>query len=92
MIQERVMLYLNVDVATAGSIFKFASSPSLIELFRDVTARVPAPDEEDKTVADYMKGQQRQLGSGSDYTVFLQHLGIAAADVGFTFSSKDPGE
>jgi N-acetylated-alpha-linked acidic dipeptidase len=28
------------------------------------------------------------LGSGSDFTVFLQHLGVAAMDSGFSFTSK----
>lgn len=32
------------------------------------------------------------LGSGSDFTVFLQHLGIASVNVGYSRKSTDPGE
>ncbi|KAJ3508658.1 hypothetical protein NLJ89_g5631 [Agrocybe chaxingu] len=32
----------------------------------------------------------RPLGSGSDYTVFLQRLGVASTDQGFGFTPSDP--
>jgi N-acetylated-alpha-linked acidic dipeptidase len=31
------------------------------------------------------------LGSGSDFTVFLQHLGIASSNVGYSRKRTDPG-
>lgn len=94
LIKKRVAMYFNVDVAVAGSRFKFGASPSLVELFKSVTGKVPAPDEEGKTLTDYLIAQEHipQLGSGSDYTVFLQHLGIASVDIGFAPGKEDPGE
>jgi hypothetical protein len=34
--------------------------------------------------------QVAPLGSGSDYTVFLQHLGVASSNLGFGAGPKDP--
>ena len=51
-----------------------------------------APDEPQKHLSDYLQGERpvRPLGSGSDYTVMLQHLGIASSDVGFSRGRDDP--
>lgn len=46
-----------------------------------------------KSGSDSDSGQQGTgvlpLGSGSDYTVFLQHLGVASVDQGFMHTSSD---
>lgn len=36
------------------------------------------------------KTQVHPLGSGSDFTVFLQRLGVASSDQGFGFTPSDP--
>ncbi|BGP20675.1 Vacuolar protein sorting-associated protein 70 [Rhodosporidiobolus nylandii] len=97
-LQERVVAYLNVDVSVSGTDYKLASSPSLAGLLRDVSARVPDPDSKipNATLASSYApkdgGELRvgALGSGSDFTVFLQRLGIASANAGFARGPKDP--
>lgn len=42
-----------------------------------------------KANEDELGKQVRPLGSGSDYSSFLQHLGIASADQGFNAASGD---
>ncbi len=48
---------------------------------RDITEA--KSDEEKKKVRDRKQVQVSALGSGSDYTVFIDHLGIASVNLGF---------
>ncbi|KAG8716114.1 hypothetical protein FRC11_009163 [Ceratobasidium sp. 423] len=112
-IQEHVVAYLNVDVASAGDRFELHGSPSLAHLLRQVAIDIPHPSNASRTLwdarddlgpftgpidRDAFAVQQevelaRQtasstgvgpLGSGSDFTVFLQRLGIASSDQSFS--------
>jgi N-acetylated-alpha-linked acidic dipeptidase len=90
--------YFNTDVGVSGPNFKAASVPSLKQFVREVTMRVPSPKGdtvyqqwklEQKADAGPRASQHMQqdvhvgdLGSGSDYTPFLQHLGIPSTDIG----------
>ena len=98
-LRDRAVAYLNVDSAASGSRFVAGAVPSLAPLIREVAAAVNDPvaripvaavsrdrarqegaltaEESDAPVVD------ERLGGGSDYTVFLNHLGIPAADLGF---------
>ncbi|GAA5871387.1 hypothetical protein JCM3774_005586 [Rhodotorula dairenensis] len=97
-LQHHVVAYLNVDVSVAGSVYDLAASPSLADLLRNVSAQVPDPDREGKSLADPREGQDEKLqvlevaplGSGSDFTVFLQRLGLASANFGMRRGRKDP--
>ncbi|GME84308.1 unnamed protein product [Ambrosiozyma monospora] len=69
------------------------SSPLLYSLLRDVADKLEYPvvgkdKKENYTLYDHFKevahNRISNLGSGSDYTVFLDHLGIASVDMGFT--------
>jgi N-acetylated-alpha-linked acidic dipeptidase len=70
--------YLNVDSSASGADFKAAAVPSLNRLVaqsaRDVLG---LPDSRGELV-------RNRLGSGSDYTVFLNFLGVPIADLTFT--------
>jgi N-acetylated-alpha-linked acidic dipeptidase len=98
-LKEKAVAYLNLDAAVSGVHFGASSVPSLWKLMRAVTREVKDPktgktvyqqwqdqarsqgsEEERNTPGEARIGA---LGSGSDYTPFLQHLGIASTDMSF---------
>jgi N-acetylated-alpha-linked acidic dipeptidase len=98
-LKEKAVAYLNLDAAVSGNQFGASTVPSLWKLVRSVTRDVKDPksgksiyqqwqehsregrsEEERNTAGEARIGA---LGSGSDYTPFLQHLGIASTDMGF---------
>jgi N-acetylated-alpha-linked acidic dipeptidase len=98
-LSQKAVAYLNLDAAVSGPNFGAQSVPSLWKLMRAVTKDVKDPktgksiyqqwqdrtrelgtEEERHTAGEARIGP---LGSGSDYTPFLQHLGIASTDMSF---------
>lgn len=86
-IQDHVVAYHNVDVSVSGGRIQSASSASLSRFVQDIAAKVDNPNHNSTKIQ--LDGFH-PLGSGSDYTVFLQHLGIASTDLGFKRNDKDP--
>ena len=97
-LSEKAVAYLNVDVAVAGANFGASSVPSLWKLIRGATRDVKDPktgksiyqqwqerNRESRSEEEETEGEARigALGSGSDYTPFLQHLGVPSLDMGF---------
>jgi N-acetylated-alpha-linked acidic dipeptidase len=96
-LREKAVAYLNVDVAVAGGNFGASSVPSLWKLLRSVTRDVKDPQKgtsiyqrwQDRAHESRLPGDPvveariDALGSGSDYTPFLQHLGVPSTDMGF---------
>src|SRR5438876_3051780 len=98
-LQEKAVAYLNVDVAVSGANFSASAVPSLWKLIRAATRDVRDPKTGKTIYQQWQDraGEQRAetdpdlnaearigpLGSGSDYTPFLQHLGIPSTDMGF---------
>src|SRR5690349_8109783 len=98
-LQEKAVAYLNLDAAVSGPNFGAQSVPSLWKFIRAVTRDVKDPKtgksvydawqertNELRTEEErHTQGEARigPLGSGSDYTPFLQHLGIASTDMSF---------
>jgi N-acetylated-alpha-linked acidic dipeptidase len=102
-LRGRAVAYLNVDSAASGSRFVAGASPSLMRVIADAAGAVRDPlsgvsvlsaerardtsergittDAVNAVVAD-------RLGGGSDYAVFLNHLGIPSADL--AFDGPDP--
>ncbi len=85
---RQAVAYLNVDGSTSGSRFGASAVASLNPLVTE-TARAVA-DPAGGTVLDrWARGQavdglvENTLGSGSDYTVFLNHLGLPIVDLAF---------
>ena len=76
-LSEHAIAYLNVDSSASGSDFKAAAVPSLNRLVRQSARDVLGLQESDEEV-------RNRLGSGSDYTVFLNFLGVPVADLTFT--------
>lgn len=98
-LRERAVAYLNVDSAASGPRFAASAVPALNQVLseaagvvQDPELRVSIADARDKrrtTEAGSLptgSGEElvnNRLGSGSDYTVFLNHLGIPIADLSF---------
>jgi N-acetylated-alpha-linked acidic dipeptidase len=98
-LRREAVAYINVDSAASGSTFTATAVPALNQLIteaaagvRDPAARIPIA-----AVARERRARERgampgasseslvdnRLGSGSDYTVFLNHLGVPVADMTF---------
>ena len=98
-LQQKGVAYLNVDVAVNGPNYSASSVPSLWKLIRAATREVKDPktgktvyqqwqdrarEQRSETDPNYnAEANIGALGSGSDYTPFLQHLGVASTDMGF---------
>jgi N-acetylated-alpha-linked acidic dipeptidase len=98
-LQDHTVAYLNVDSAASGPQFAAAAVPSLNRLLEDVTQVVRDPRLRIPIAAASRERHSRErgalpigngdglvnnrLGSGSDYTVFLNHLGVPIADLSF---------
>jgi N-acetylated-alpha-linked acidic dipeptidase len=98
-LRAKAVAYLNLDAAVSGPHFGASSVPSLWKLMRDATRDVKDPKTgksvyqqwQDRSRENRPEGDQDMreariaaLGSGSDYTPFLQHLGVASTDMGFS--------
>jgi N-acetylated-alpha-linked acidic dipeptidase len=89
-LQTGALAYLNVDSSSSGSSFTAAAVPALADFLREVARDVPDPSGGtiyDRWLAQTKDAKQPEvttrLGSGSDYTVFLNFLGIPVADLTF---------
>ena len=99
-LREKAVAYLNVDVAVSGGNFGASSVPSLWKVLRAVTRDVKDPKtgksvyqqwqdharegREGRDTDEPGEARIQSLGSGSDYTPFLQHLGVPSTDMGFS--------
>lgn len=81
--------YLNVDSSTAGPDFSVGAVASLNPVLEAVARDVVDPNSRRSLLEAWKKTAQdsplvvNNLGSGSDYTVFLNFLGIPVADLTF---------
>jgi len=84
-LSKDAMVYLNVDVATQGSIFSASGAPLLDKALYEATKIVPSPNQTVKgqTVYDLWDKKISTMGSGSDFTAFQDYAGIPCTDFGF---------
>jgi len=96
-LRSHAVAYLNVDSAASGRDFAVAAVPALNRLLtevaqavRDPLARIPVASvaRSKHTSGALPTGASKdlvsnRLGSGSDYTVFLNFLGVPVADLTF---------
>ncbi|PIK45156.1 hypothetical protein BSL78_17973, partial [Apostichopus japonicus] len=98
-LDHRAVAYLNVDVAVSGTFVpSFAATPNLYQLTWKASKLVPDPNpaefEPGQVSTLYDRWLLRRplpdgnpsvgdLGSGSDFTTFLQAIGISALDFSF---------
>ncbi|KAG8202173.1 hypothetical protein GWM34_02748, partial [Candida africana] len=91
--QRNVVAYLNLDDAVSGKHFKLSASPVLDEVLLAVAKELEYPEKGAGSLYDHWLangGRIKPLGSGSDYTVYLDHLGIPSVDLGFAGGKGDP--
>jgi N-acetylated-alpha-linked acidic dipeptidase len=97
-LQRHAVAYINTDTYEKGWL-GIEASHSLETFFREVARDAPAPDgkgaledltahllAEAHTAHDSARARDPHigaLGSGSDYTVFIDHLGVASANMGY---------
>ena len=74
---DHAVAYLNVDSASSGADFKAMAVPSLNRLVSQSAHDVLGLSEREAA------GVGNRLGGGSDYTVFLNFLGVPIADLMF---------
>jgi N-acetylated-alpha-linked acidic dipeptidase len=95
-LRSRAVAYLNVDSAGGGNRFVAGAAPSLTQLVegaaeavRDPVTGVPVASIERSRAANERGAApdsgivEDRLGGGSDYAVFLNHLGVPSADLAF---------
>eukprot|EP00980_Cylindrotheca_fusiformis_P031621 scaffold26701_cov127-Cylindrotheca_fusiformis.AAC.2 len=100
-IMSRALAYLNVDTVVSGDLLKVSASPSLTKLWQTVMKDFNATGShsvpfENPPLGDLCDANTDwkwnassyigTLGSGSDYTVFLDHFGVPCLD--FAFKKK----
>jgi N-acetylated-alpha-linked acidic dipeptidase len=91
-LRSRAVAYINLDVTASGRMFSASGTASLHGLMRDVARTVAQPGD---TVTVYRDWQRRtvttarpepslgDLGGGSDFMAFYNHLGIPSIAFGF---------
>jgi N-acetylated-alpha-linked acidic dipeptidase len=91
-LSARALAYLNLDVSVSGKDFGAAGTATLHPILRDLSKLVTQPYD---TVSVYDAWRRRvriadsedvslgDLGGGSDFAGFYNHLGIASAGFGF---------
>ena len=80
---RQALAYINVDTGVSGKHFHAAGTASLVPLLSSVLGHVMHPESK-KPLSEHWSGYLFSLGSGSDYTVFIDHLGIPSLDLAFT--------
>ncbi len=94
-LRQSAVVCINVDASALGREFAASASPLLVSAIRDAARDFPDPSTPGKSLADSWRATAAAagadggelpvaiLGSGSDYTVFFNHLGIASVDLVF---------
>ncbi len=90
-LRQNAIVCINVDASALGREFAASASPLLFSAIREAARDFPDPSTPGKTLADTWRAQTPSaaeppieiLGSGSDYTVFFNHLGISSMDLVF---------
>ncbi|KAG9470072.1 hypothetical protein GDO78_018947 [Eleutherodactylus coqui] len=103
LLEHRAVAYINADSSVEGNYtLKIDCSPLLYQLVYSLTKEIPSPDEGFEGKSLYESWHQKynwtdfkdaprinKLGSGNDFEVFFQRLGIASGRARYTKSSKE---
>lgn len=92
-LRKNAVMYVNVDAAASGQFFGASAVPALDAFIRECTKAVEEPRTPGMSVFDDWAARQStttprlgRLGGGSDYSVFINYLGIPSASWSFSFS------
>jgi N-acetylated-alpha-linked acidic dipeptidase len=89
----KAVAYFNTDTGAVGPNFRAAATPSLKTFLRDISKIVPSPKggmlydqwrtwgKMGSVAAGGSDVSLGNLGSGSDYTSFVDHLGVPSSDI-----------
>jgi len=83
LLTKKAIAYLNVDGGVTGNSFDASATHSFNSLIRSVANRIRDPIS-GLPILLHWDGQVSTLGSGSDYTSFLDRYGVASMDLGFS--------
>ncbi|KAL8871823.1 MAG: hypothetical protein Q9174_002426 [Haloplaca sp. 1 TL-2023] len=91
-LSKSTVAYLNVDIGAAGTQFITQAAPVLNQVIYEATSMVQSPNQTvaGQTVRDVWNGHIGTLGSGSDFTAFLDFAGISSLDMAFAGGSDAP--
>ncbi|KQK09681.1 probable glutamate carboxypeptidase LAMP1 isoform X2 [Brachypodium distachyon] len=87
MLTLRTVAYLNVDIAVSSSGFDVSATPQLDQLLKQASKQVQNPDNGTESLYDLWMASDgspligRLGGGGSDYSAFVQHIGIPSIDI-----------
>lgn len=97
-LQGNMVVYLNRESYTSGN-FGASGVPSLQPFTNQVTRAIQMPDDKESVYESWLQSAREgrvmdyegnkhvrlgTLGSGSDYTAFINHLGIPSMNLGFS--------
>ncbi len=97
-LRERALCYVNADATVSGTQVRVSGTPGMLSVLRGVLARV-TPSEVDQGAGHESLWEQLSAqageggpelglpGSGSDFAVFLHHLGMAVLELSFEGNS-----
>ncbi|PRT56500.1 hypothetical protein B9G98_04120 [Wickerhamiella sorbophila] len=93
-IKKKALAYLNCDMCFSGSRFGSEASPLLSKIIYEVTKGISNPFNETQSVFEGWDAQRGgavtgYLGSGSDYTVFQDYLGVPSLDMSYAAQAGD---
>ncbi|XP_027070554.1 probable glutamate carboxypeptidase LAMP1 isoform X1 [Coffea arabica] len=89
MLASRAVAYMNVDIAVQGLGFYASATPQLDELLIKATKQVQDPDNSSQSIyQSWIRSSEnpkigRLGGGGSDYSAFVQHVGVPATDISY---------
>jgi len=79
-LRAETVAYINVDTAASGSNLGVGASPSLSNMVRNRTSYITDP-KSGRPLSEIWSGNVNPLGSGSDFAVFIEFLGIGSIDM-----------
>ncbi|SCV01088.1 LAMI_0G09274g1_1 [Lachancea mirantina] len=86
-LKKEVLAYFNLDTAVSGWKFTCEANPLLANLLRKAAHLTPFSHQPEHTLYDYWLDQSSAevgiLGSGTDFAVFQNHLGIPSVNIKF---------
>ena len=85
-VSKHLLAYVNGDACVGGLNFHASGTPGLLGVLRAALENVPSAAIEGNLWQEWSQNNPPRLGlpgSGSDYTVFLHHLGLPVLDLGF---------
>lgn len=85
-LSEHMLAYVNGDACVGGLNFRASGTPGLLGTLRAALQTVPSATIDGDLWQEWSAERAPRLGlpgSGSDYTVFIHHLGLPVLDLGF---------